>query len=441
MMNTTLKELLNWVTDQAKKAGVSESKAYVSKQRFVEINYRERRPDTIKEATTQNLNLEVFVDGKYASQSTPDLRKPALEKFIRDVIENASVLEQDPFRSLPDPKYFAGKTEKDLELNDKNYGLLTSQDRHTIVKSIEDSSLLKGGDKVISVEAGCYDQFYEEYVKTSNGFEESVEATEYWEGSSMTVQDEGDRRPNGYYWVGCHLRSDLPEAREIGNMAALRTLNMMGSKKIATETLPVIIENRGVGRVLGGFMQALSGRNLQQKRSFLSDMKNQQVGSKVFTLTDDPLITRGLGTRYYDGDCFAPVRREIVKEGRLLEFFIDWYYSRKLECEPTTSGPSNLILPPGNRSVEEIMKDLGRGILISDFLGGNSNSVTGDFSVGIIGQLFDKGQIVHPVSEMNIADNHLKFWNKLVEAANDPWIYSSNRLPSLVFKDVVVAGI
>jgi len=61
--------------------------------------------------------------------------------------------------------------------------------------------------------------------------------------------------------------------------------------------------------------------------------------------------------------------------------------------------------------------------------------------VGIIGQLFDKGQIIHPVSEMNIADNHLKFWNKLAEAANDPWLYSSYRMPSLVFKDVVVAGI
>lgn len=52
-----------------------------------------------------------------------------------------------------------------------------------------------------------------------------------------------------------------------------------------------------------------------------------------------------------------------------------------------------------------------------------------------------KGELVHAVSEMNIADNHLKFWNKLVEVANDPWVYSSFRTPSLVFTDVVVAGI
>jgi len=62
-------------------------------------------------------------------------------------------------------------------------------------------------------------------------------------------------------------------------------------------------------------------------------------------------------------------------------------------------------------------------------------------SIGIIGQLFDNGTIVHPVAEMNIADNHLKLWSRLIEVANDPWPYSSNRTPSMVFKDVVVSGI
>jgi PmbA protein len=42
---------------------------------------------------------------------------------------------------------------------------------------------------------------------------------------------------------------------------------------------------------------------------------------------------------------------------------------------------------------------------------------------------------------MNIADNHLKVWQRLVEVANDPWMYDSNRTPSLVFTDVVVSGV
>ncbi len=131
----------------------------------------------------------------------------------------------------------------------------------------------------------------------------------------------------------------------------------------------------------------------------------------------------------------------MVDKGVLNEFFVDWYYSRKLGWEPTTGSPSNLIIPPGKRSVKEIMKDLGRGIVITGFMGGNSNSTTGDASVGIIGHLFEEGKLVQAVAEMNIAGNHLEFWNNLVEVANDPWTYSEWRTPSLVFKDVVVSGV
>jgi PmbA protein len=131
----------------------------------------------------------------------------------------------------------------------------------------------------------------------------------------------------------------------------------------------------------------------------------------------------------------------MIESGVLKDFFVDWYYSRKLGCEPTTGGSSNLVIPPGNRSVNEIMKDLGRGILITGFIGGNSNSTTGDSSVGILGKLFEKGESTQAVAEMNIAGNHLEFWPKLAEVANDPWPYSSMRTPSLVFTDVVVSGV
>ncbi len=143
----------------------------------------------------------------------------------------------------------------------------------------------------------------------------------------------------------------------------------------------------------------------------------------------------------FDMDGLALKKRVMVDSGVLKEFFVDWYYSRKLGWEPTTGGPANLIIPPGRRSLKEIMKDLGRGILITGFIGGNSNSTTGDASIGITGQLFENGELVQAVAEMNIADNHLKFWNRLVEVANDPWIYSSWRMPSLVFTDVVVSGL
>jgi PmbA protein len=350
-------------------------------------------------------------------------------------------MEEDPFRTLPDPKYYAGRTETDLQLADPSQSGLTPEKRHEMVKEVENACLKKGGSRVISVEAGEYDETYEEYVKSSNGFVGANQTTQCWTGASMTAQDEGERRPAGYHWVGSRYRSDLPDLDEVGNTAAVRTLDLLGGKKIASEILPIIIENRITPNVLGGLLNPMSGRSIQQKRSFLSDKKGELLGSKLLTVQDDPFLLRGLGSNYYDGDGFPTKKRELITNGTLNDFLIDWYYSRKLGWEPTSGSTTNIIIPSGNRSLETIIKDLGRCILITEFIGGNSNSTTGDFSVGIIGKLFDKGQFVQNIAEMNIADNHLKFWKKLVEVANDPWEYSQFRIPSLVFDGVMVAGI
>jgi len=435
------RELANWVIDQAKQAGANDCRVNISKRRSVEINYRDRKPEVIKEATTQGLYLEVFINNRFAGRSTPDFRKLTLSGFITDLIDNALIMEEDPFRTLPDPKYYAGRSTTDLQLADPAQAQLTPEERHAMAKAVEDACLQQGGSKVISVEAGESDDTYEEFIKSSNGFEGSARSTYCNVGASMTAQDEGDRRPAGYHYIGCRYRSDLPSLQEIGKTAANRTLDLMGGKKIATETLPVILENRGAARVLSGLLNPMSGGSIQQKRSFLADKKDQTFGSKLLTVQDDPFLLRGLGSRLYDEDGFPAKKRDLIIEGRVNEFLIDWYYSRKLGWEPTSGGISNLIIPPGTRSIDDIIKDLGRCILVTDYIGGNSNSTTGDFSVGIIGKLFDKGQFVQNVAEMNIADNHLKFWNKLVEVGNDPWIYSQARFPSLVFDGVVVAGI
>lgn len=439
--NPTLKELAIWTIDQAKKAGAANCRVNISKRKFVEINYRERKPEAIKEAITQGLYLEVFVDNKFAGKATPDFRKTTLPAFISELVDNARIMEEDPYRTLPDPKYYAGRSTADLQLEDTTLANFTSEERHKMVKNMEDSCLAKGGDKVISVEAGEYDETYEEYVLSSNGFEGSLKTTQYWTGASMTAKDEGDRRPEASQWVGCRHRSDLPSLQQTGEVAAQRTLDLMGGKKIATETLPIIIENRGVYRVLSGLGNAMHAGNIQQKRSFLADKKGQAIGSKMLTIVDDPFIPRGLGSRLYDQDGFPTGKRELIKDGILNEFLVDWYYSQKLGWEPTSGSLNNIIIPPGSRSLDTIIKDLGRCMLITDFIGGNSNSTTGDFSVGVIGKLYDKGEFVQNVAEMNIADNHLNFWNKLMEVANDPWIYSQARTPSLVFDKVVVAGI
>jgi PmbA protein len=80
------------------------------------------------------------------------------------------------------------------------------------------------------------------------------------------------------------------------------------------------------------------------------------------------------------------------------------------------------------------------GILVTGFLGGNSNSTTGDVSLGIAGFRVRKGQVAEPVAEMNLSGNHLELWKRLAAVGNDPYPYSTSRTPTLVFDGLQVAG-
>ena len=440
-MNKQMYDLCKWVLDAVGKAGAKDSRVGLSKSRFVEIQYRDKKPEIIKQATTLQMGIDLFVAGRYSSQNTCDLRKDALKEFISDAVSTTKLIAEDPYRTLPDPKYYQGRADIDLKIADASIDDLSAEQKHTIVKAAESAAWSAGGDKVVTVEAGFNDEFGESVTLTSNGFSGYSSSTSFGTSVSVNVRDDDGRRPEAYDYAECRMHKKLANPETIGANAARKALAKLGAKKIATATLPIIIENRNVHRITKGLFDALNGSNIYRKQSFLADKKGQKVGSDKFILVDDPLILEGAGSRLYDGDGFAAKKRTIIEAGILKDFYIDWYYSRKLGCEPTSGSTGNMIVPAGARSVDEIIKDLGKGILITDFLGGNSNPTTGDFSVGIFGQYFEDGKIVHPVSEMNIADNHLKFWHKLAECANDPWFYSDWRTPSMVFNDVVVSGV
>ncbi len=440
-MKNEMLDLAAWTLETAKAAGTDHCRAGVSADRSVEISYRDRKPETIKEATTRQLNVEVYVNGRYSRQTTSDLRKDALRTFVANAVASTKLLAEDPIRTLPDPKYYAGRATTDLKLVDPGHGELTPEMRHAYAKALEAACLAKGGDKVISVTSQEQDSASESVLVTSNGFQGAEKSTVYVLAAEMTARDEGDRRPNGFAYAVTTARKGLPRPEEIGARAAERTLELLGAKKLKTETLPVIIENQVVPNLLDGLLGPMFGRNIHQKQSFLADKKGKKIASRLLTLVDDPFIEGGLRSRLFDGEGLTARRRVIIEEGVLKDFYIDWYYGRKLGWEPTSGSASNVVIPPGKRSVEEIMKDLGRGILITGFIGGNSNATTGDTSIGIIGRLFEKGRPVQSVAEMNIADNHLKLWERLVEVGNDPWPYSFWRTPSLVLADVVVSGV
>jgi predicted Zn-dependent protease len=133
-------ELAQWACDHAKKAGAREARVSVGRTRFTRLEYRDRRIDTLKESTVKGLDIDIYIDGKYSAHRTSDLRREALRPFIEDTVAMTRYLTADQHRRLPDPEYYAGRREIDLELADAAYAGVRPPERHESVQRAENAA-------------------------------------------------------------------------------------------------------------------------------------------------------------------------------------------------------------------------------------------------------------------------------------------------------------
>jgi PmbA protein len=421
--------------------GAQEAAARTYRVRDIEVTWRDGKLEKIKEATTRGVGLQLYVDGRYASVSSSDLRPEALETFIADSVVMTRTLTKDPFRTLPDPALYKGQAAVDLKLDDPKYAVVTPDDRLRLVKEMEGAArAVKGAEAILSVTSSFNDTLSETFRVHSNGFAGSRRDTAFWVSAEVSVKDPDGRKPEDYSYAGTRFWGEMPGAAEQGRIAATRALSRLGSKKGDSAVLSMAIDNRAAGRMISFLMGPLSGGSLQQKRSFYEGKAGTTVGSPLLTIVDDPLIPKGFGSRLFDGEGIAAKAMPVFEAGVLRNFYVDTYYGKKLKLAPTTAGASNLVVKLGAKGQPELLADMKDGIFVTGFLGGNSNGTKGDFSLGVQGFRVRGGKTAEPISEMNISGNHLEFWKKLAAVGNDPYPYSTIRVPTIVFEGVQFAG-
>lgn len=425
----------------AKSSGAADASARAYRVRDVSLDYRDGKVEKISESTTRGVSIQLYVEGRYASVSTSDLRPDALKTFISDSIALTKAIAADPFRALPDPALYKGQASADLQLEDPKYNEVTADEGRRVAKVMHDAAReVKGKEAILSVTSSFSSNLVENWMVASNGFSGASRGTTFFVSTGVSAKDSDGRRPEEYDYAGSRFWGGVGDPAALGARAAQRTLNRLGAKKSETNAMTVIVDNRAGGRLVGMLGGALMAGSLQQKRSFLEGKLGQPVVSPIITITDDPLIPKGFGSRKFDNEGIAAKPRVIFEDGVLKAYYIDTYYGKKLKMEPNGGSISNLTWKLGSKSQKDLLADAKDALLITGFIGGNSNSGTGDFSVGVVGFRVRDGVIAEPVSEMNLSGNHLEFWKKLVAVGNDPFPYSSMRTPSLVFENVSVAG-
>jgi PmbA protein len=430
--------LADLVIEHALKSGANQVSVNIYENRSNNIEIRDQKIDSLKESNQNGLSISLYVDKKYSSHSTNRMNKEELFKFIDEAINATRYLAEDEFRSLPDPELYYKGSGSDLTVFDPKLDSVDAKTKIDLANQALNEAYGKD-DRIISVSSYYSDSISNSVMVASNGFRGDSGNTRVSLAVTVSLKSLTGR-PNDY-WSENALFLDKLKTTDIGKKALERTINKIDPKKIASGKYSVVVDNRNASNLIYPVYGALQGSSIYQKQSFLIGKENKPIASALLTAYDDPLLQSGFGSRLFDDEGLASVRRPIIEKGVLKNYLIDNYYGRKLGMKPTSGSTSNALFSSGSRNMGDIISSLKKGVLITGFIGGNCNGSTGDFSYGIEGYLIQDGKIVHPINEMNITGNMNQFWFSLAEVGSDVNENSSIKIPSMRFENVDLSGI
>ena len=436
-MRESLLQSTQDVIEVARRAGASDVAAWGSHERSVSASWRDGRPETVQESVSRGLSLQLFVDGRYGTHTTNDLRPDALAGFVREAVLWTRALQPDPFRELP-PRASMPDALPDLALEDDAVRTVPAEGRAAWLAAADAEA--RRDPQVLSATSECSEQERWTALSTSHGFSGAYGATGAWGTVAVTVRDADDRRPEAYELRGGRRLTDRGDGAALGRLALTRALARLGSVKGPTGVHTMVVEPRAAAALVSRLLAPANARALQQQASFYADRIGTSCFSEQLTVTDRPLLPGGLGSRPFDGEGLTARDLPIIEAGVVRHVYVDTYYGKKAKLAPTTGGGSNRAFALGPRDRTGWIADVGSGILVTDWLGGNHDATTGDFSLGLQGHRITAGQIGAPVGEMNVTGNLVALFRALRGVGNDPYGASATQAPTLVFEGVSFSG-
>ena len=437
-MSADLQNRAAQAVEMAKAAGADDAWATASQGRDVEFEFRDGSLEKVKDTTSRSLDIQIYADDRYSNHQTTDLSPDRLESFIAEAVAITRALEPDEHRQITPAELFRGRPADDLDLVDPAVADISRDQRLAWCESLD--RVATDHERVISATAGVYDGTLNSASASSNGFVGSHAQTYCWYGSNITLRDEGEKRASGGWYVGGQHVDSLPAPSDVARIGLDRALARLGSEKGPTVKTAMLVDAQAAGSLIGRLLRPASARSVQQGQSFWADLVGTRAFSEKLTIVDDPLIPRGFGSRHFDSEGISAKYLPIVENGVVRNLYVDTYYGRKAGMKPTTGSASNRVIGLGDHSLADLFKEVGTGVYVTSWLGGNADSTTGDFSLGLRGHMIENGEIGRPVGEMNVTGNLKDLFGQLELVGNDVYPYSQTLSPSLVFGGVDFSG-
>ncbi|MGI9316618.1 MAG: metalloprotease PmbA [bacterium] len=435
----TLLDIAEMALDKAGKNGATAAEVSLGHGQGISVTVRQGEVETVEYNRDKSLGVTVYFEHQSGSANTTDYAPDAVESCVDAACNIARFTEQDEYNGLADPGLLA----TDFPDLDLYHPWELEMDLAIELAQRCEQAALDQDNRISNTEGGSISSHHgADLYANTDGFRGFARSSRHSTSCSV-IAGEGEAMQRDYWFDSSRDRHDLLPPEEVGKETARRTIRRLGARKIQTGDYPVVYEAPVAATVLSHLISAINGSSLYRQASFLLDAKGEQIFASNIRIHEQPLLKKASGSACFDNEGVATKARDIVSGGVLNDYVLNSYSARKLGMQSTgnAGGVHNLTIDPTmNGGLDDLLAQMGTGLLVSELIGFGVNTVTGDYSRGAFGFWVENGEIDHPVQEFTIAGNLRDMFMSIEGIGADVDTRRSTRTGSILIGNMTVAG-
>jgi PmbA protein len=432
--------------------GFEECEASFASESSMSIDILEGEVSSYENSATSSLSFRGLKNGQMGYCSTNILEDSSIDFLLKSAMENCEVLNDE------DPQFIY------CDENNKNlyYSQLSEGYEKNTYKRFEETGLklekaiLTLDSRIDAVDfltIACSTGPY--LIINSKGLHSYRDSDGISiMASARATDDDGSVKSGGHYWIGKDI-DDFDMDKFLKKFKE-NLIGKMGAKSCKPGNYKTVLRNEAFMQFFTVFFGNFMATTMQRGLSLLADKEGQTIASDVFTLKEIPMYDNALTKIPFDDEGVLTTEKAIIDKGVFATALYNLKSANKAGKQSTGNGfrngsavsemPTNLIVVPGDKSFDELLAEVGEGIILTDLSGLHAgvNAISGDFSLLCEGYLIENGKQGRPVEQITVAGNFYEVIKSIKSVGNDIINVPSGEgeffTPSVYIESLAISG-
>ena len=412
---------------------------YIDETKAIELDSLKDELNFAKEEIELGLGIRVIKDNRQGFAFTSNMDQ--IKETSLKAVENTKLTKADDNYAFAEvEKVNDVKKVYDKKFDDLNVDESVEFLKNAIAVASDDGCEVTG--------AGFSASGGRSLLVNSNGVSIEDAGTGFGLGLSVIMQEEG-KIATAYNSESSRF-FDI-DGEKIASEVCSLAKSSLDTKPVETGDYSVVLDYYAAVGLLQTFIGAFDGENVSRGRSILKDKLGEKIANPNLTITDNPLMDKGLLSSKCDGEGSVSKKTDLVKDGTLNSFIYDIYTANTEGVKTTSNGMrgsymSTPMISPSNLEFKfsemKKLSEIDRGVLTTSVLGAHTaNPISGDFSVEASNAFkINNGELTEPISKAMISGNIFELMKTIEGVESEIKQYGQYIIPKLLVHNLRVVG-